>query len=71
MQCLAVIKVVLKAAGLLKDMYMTFCYHQVLEEYFYQCWKRIYISWMVVGNYTLYTKSHFYEIDNVTTNFLG
>ena len=33
--------------------------------YFYQCWKCIDISWMIVGNYTKYTKSYFYEIVNV------
>ena len=32
-----VTKVVLRAAGLLKSMYMTFCYDQVLKGYFYQC----------------------------------
>ena len=41
---------------------MTFCYHQVLKDYFYQCWKRFYISWMIVGNYISYKKSDFYEI---------
>ena len=40
-------------------------------EYFYQRWKRLYISWMIVGNYTLYTKSDLYEFVNVITNFLG
>ena len=29
-------------------MYVTFCYHQVLKGYFYQSWKRIYISWLSV-----------------------
>ena len=59
-------------------MYMTFCYPQVLKGYFYQCWKRIldgfrqlYIVTYIVGNYTLYTKSDFYEIANFITNFLG
>ena len=33
-----VTKVVLRAAGLFKSMYMTFCYDQVLKGYFYQCW---------------------------------
>ena len=37
----------------------------------FQCWKRIDISWMIVGNYTCCTKSDFYEIVNVITNFLG
>ena len=52
-------------------MYMTFCYHQALKGYFYQCWKRIYISWMIIGNYTSYTKSEFYEIVNVIAKCLG
>ena len=34
----------------------------------FQCWKRIYISWMIVGNYTSYTKSDFYEIVNDINN---
>ena len=37
----------------------------------FQCWKRIYISWMIIGNYTSHTKSDFYEIVNVVTNFHG
>ena len=54
-----VTKVVLKVAGLFKYIYKPL-------------WKRIYISWVIVGNYnTLSTKSHFYETGNVITNFLG
>ena len=40
-------------------------------EYFCQRWKRIYISWMIVRNYTSHIKSDFYEIVNVINNFLG
>ena len=64
-------KPALKAAGLFKYMYMIFCYHQALNGYFYQCWKRIYISWMIIGNYTSYTKSEFYEIVNVINKCIG
>ena len=35
------------------------------------CWKRIDISWMIVGNYISCTKSNFYEIVNFFTNFLS
>ena len=51
-------------------MYMTFCYHQALKVYFYQCWKCIYISWMIIDNYILYKKSEFYEIVNVINKCL-
>ena len=37
----------------------------------YLRWKRIDISWMTVGNYASCTKSDFYEIVNVITNFFG
>ena len=36
---------------------MTFCYHQALKGYFYQCWKRIHISWMIDSNLLLHTQS--------------
>ena len=48
---------------------MTFFYHQALKGYFHQCWKRIYISWMIIGNYTSYAKSEFYEIVNVINKY--
>ena len=51
-------------------MYMIFCYHQALKGYFYQCWKLIYISWMIIDNYISYKKSEFYEIVNEITKFL-
>ena len=35
------------------------------------CWKRIDIGWIIIGNYTSYTKSNFYEAVNVITNFPG
>ena len=57
--------------GLFKHVYMTFCYHQALKDDFYQCRKCIYIGWMIIGNYTLYTKSEFYEVVNVITKYLG
>ena len=47
---------------------MTFCYHQALKGYFYECLKHIYISWMIIGNYTSCTMSEFYEIANVSIN---
>ena len=36
---------------------MTFCYHQALKGYFYQCWKRIHISWMIDSNLYIRTQS--------------
>ena len=49
---------------------MIFCYHQALKGCFYQWWKRIHISWMIDSNlYTSYTKTKFFEIVNVITNF--
>ena len=78
--CLVVTKVLLKAAGLFKYMYMNFCYHRVLRVIFISAENAFILAeWLsvitpcthLVRNYTLYTKSHFYEIDNVVTNFLG
>ena len=50
---------------------MTFCYNQTLKGYFYQCWKCIYISWMIIGTCNLYAKSKFHEIVNVINKCLG
>ena len=36
---------------------MTFCYHQTLKGYSYQCWKRIHISWMIDSNLYIRTQS--------------